>query len=275
MTPSHRRFLTMLGLCTALGAVACATSPTGRKQLLLLPEDQMNVMGAQAFDQAKKATPTESNPAWTEYVRCVATPLQVSARDKLDVKSWEVVVFKDDTPNAFALPGGKIGVHTGLFKVALNDAQLAAVLGHEVGHVIARHGNERVSEAGLAQGGLTVLNAILGGGQGDTKRDLLLAALGVGAQVGVLMPHGRNQESEADIIGLDLMARSGFDPQQSVELWKNMIKATQGGSPPEFLSTHPASENRIKNLESKMAETMPKYQKAVETSKTPVCHRPS
>lgn len=251
---------------------ACATSPLGRRQLVLLPESQMSKMGEQAFEQMKKQTPMENGASWNAYVRCVAGPIQAAASHQLPAKNWELAVFKVNTPNAFALPGGKIGVHTGLMSVAQTDAQLAAVLGHEVGHVVARHANERISEAGLAQGGFTVLNVILGGGKGDAKRDLLLAALGVGAQVGVLLPHNRTQESEADVIGLDLMARAGFDPRQSVELWKNMMAAS-GGSPPEFLSTHPASENRIKKLESLMPDALKTYEARTERASV-TCSRP-
>ncbi len=266
------RHILLEAVLVSLLLSSCATSPLGRKQLLLLPDGQMDALGAQSFEQMKAEKPIESNPAWNQYVRCVSGPIQDASRNQLDVKSWEVVVFKDDTPNAFALPGGKIGVHTGLFTIAKNDAQLAAVLGHEVGHVIAHHGNERVSEAGLAQGGIALLSAILGGDEGDSKKDILLAALGVGAQVGVLLPHGRTQESEADVIGLDLMARAGFDPKQSVELWKNMIKANPDNAPLEFLSTHPASQNRIRMLESKMSEALPKYEHA--RASAPQCTRP-
>ncbi|MCM2323196.1 MAG: M48 family metallopeptidase [Oligoflexia bacterium] len=261
-------------LAAVLLLFACSTSPLGRKQLLLVPEATMDAMGAQAFQQLKATTPTESGAAVNAYVRCVALPITELTRSQLGDTKWEIVVFKDESANAFALPGGRIGVHTGLLKVATTSAQLAAVIGHEVGHVIARHGAERVSEGLAAQGGLALIDAfVLGKSMGDDQRGLIMGALGVGAQFGVLLPHSRGQESEADLIGLDLMARSGFDPAQSVELWKNM--ARQGGkSPPEFLSTHPATDNRIESLEAQLPEATPKYQKALASGHRPDCKRP-
>lgn len=255
-----RRFLTVPFLLTF--AVACATSPTGRKQLILLGDSQMNAQGVSAFNQLKQQTPIEKDSKINSYVQCVVAPL-TKVVDATDGKkrTWEVVVFRSDEVNAFALPGGKIGVYTGIMKAAQNADQLAAVVGHEVGHVIARHGSERVSEAFLAQGLLTAAGALAGT---ESKRNqLLLALAGAGAQFGVLLPHSRDQESEADLIGLDLMSRAGFNPQQSVDLWHNMSKATSGkGAPPEFMSTHPSNERRIKNLQSNIPKAMPLYEKA-------------
>ena len=245
---------------------ACQTSPTGRKQLALVPADQMDSMGEQAFAEMKTKIPTENGAAINANVKCVAQAITDALPEK---KDWEVVVFKDDSPNAFALPGGKIGVHSGLLKVAKTDAQLGAVLGHEVGHVLAQHSRERVSEQLVAQGGLSLLDAILSQKQ-DSRRGVLMGALGLGAQFGVLLPHSRNQESEADVIGLDLMSKSGFDPRQSVELWKNM-EAAGGGQPPEFLSTHPSHGTRMENLNSHMAEALATYEKS---GRRPSCPRP-
>src|SRR3989344_2912121 len=131
----------------------CATSPAGRRQVMLVPDSQMNAMGSQSFQQMKQQTPIESDPATNRYVQCVAMAIAHEAREQTNVSDWEVVVFRDKTANAFALPGGKIGVHTGILPVAKTPGQLAAVLGHEVGHVIARHGNERVSQGLVPQGG--------------------------------------------------------------------------------------------------------------------------
>ena len=256
-----------LGLST-LGAlilgVACATSPTGRKQLILVPEEQMATLGAQAFQEVKSETPVENDAQVNAYVRCVTQPI---TRLVKGVKNWEVVVFRSDEVNAFALPGGKIGVYTGLLKVAKSDDQLAAVLGHEVGHVIAKHGAERVSEGIVAQGGLAAIGVLT---RENPNRDKILGLLGVGTQVGVLLPHSRTQESEADSIGLDLMARAGFNPQQAVELWKNMAAASSG-QPPEFLSTHPSHGTRIEGLQAGMKSAQSKYQKATKGGKGPEC----
>jgi predicted Zn-dependent protease len=239
-----------------ISLAGCATSPKGRKQLMFVPDDLVNSMGVQAFQEMKAQEPVDRQPAVNAYVKCVADAITAVAGDGSQ-GSWEVVVFQDDTANAFALPGKKIGVHTGLLKVAQTPAQLAAVIGHEVGHVLAKHGGERMSENFATQGGLAVLQATFQ--NKGPKYDLIMASLGLGAQFGILLPHSRDQESEADLIGLDLMAKAGFDPQESVQLWQNMEKAG-GGQPPEFLSTHPSHGTRMGNLKANMGNAVKLYQ---------------
>jgi len=223
----------------------------------------MDQLGQQSFAAMKEKLKVNKDPIINGYVQCVAKLIvnQTEAKNK----KWEIVVFEDDTANAFALPGEKIAVHTGLLKVAKTQDQLAAVLGHEVGHVMARHGNERVSQ-GLATQGALILTSVL---TKDTpKRDWILALMGVGAQVGYLLPHSRQQEAEADEIGLKYMAAAGFDPEQSIELWKNMSQASQG-EPPEFLSTHPSHGSRIDHL----ARLMPEAKALQNRAKVkPPCH---
>lgn len=253
------RFLALLLLVTLTG---CATSPTGRSQLLVFPADQLDAMGIQAFDEMRAQLTVEEDPAINAYVRCVASAITNELADKNT--HWEVVVFKDDDPNAFALPGGKMGVYTGMLKIAENQDQLAAVLGHEVGHVLAQHGNERMSQQQLTN---VALAAAASSGYVDT---VSMQALGLGAQIGILLPYSRTHESEADVIGLDLMAEAGFDPRESVQLWKNMAKAG-GGAPPEFLSTHPAGGTRIDNLLSHMADALHTYNDARARGNKPDC----
>lgn len=254
-------------LCLALAG--CATSPTGRTQLILLPDSQMDALGAQSFAELRRQQPTSTDPSLNAYVQCVARPLLAVSGSSIPADRWEVVVFKDDSANAFALPGGKIGVHTGLLKVAVTPGQLAAVIGHEIGHVIARHGNERVSEGLVAQGGLAVLGEVM---KSRSGRQEIFAALGLGVQFGILLPHSRTQESEADRIGLEMMARAGFDPAESIELWKNMSKAG-GSQPPEFLSTHPSHSSRIQDLANDQARVRPLYSAARAAGKVPSCNR--
>lgn len=252
--------------------VACATSLTGQQQILLYPESQMAQMGVAAFTDMQSKTPRSSNSAKVTYVRCVANAItQVVPPEQmraLAVTSWEVELFEDKSANAFALPGGKIGVHTGLLDVATTPGQLAAVLGHEVGHVLDRHGNARVSQQTLAQTGMQIGSILLGA---DTpQKQGLMAALGLGVQYGVLLPYGRGQESAADSIGLELMARAGFDPNESVRLWENMARAG-GAAPPEFLSTHPSSATRISQLQAMIPKAMPLYQQAQAAGRRPAC----
>jgi len=261
------RFLGLLTIPMAISVMivvlaGCATSPTGRNQLLVFPAAQLDAMGVQAFEEMRTQLTVETDPAINDYVHCVATAITNELPDKST--NWEVVVFKDENPNAFALPGGKMGVYTGMLKVAENQDQLAAVLGHEVGHVLAQHGNERISQQQLTDVALAVAAE---SGYLDTAS---MQALGLGAQIGILLPYSRGHESEADVIGLDLMADAGFDPRQSVQLWKNMDKAGSG-APPEFLSTHPAGSTRIDNLLSHMADALHTYNDAHAKGKKPVC----
>jgi len=256
------RSATCLAVTTALtlALTGCATSPTGRNQLKFFGEQKMAAMGDQSFAELKKKTPIDSNSSDTRFVSCVANAITaVPGVAEAADGPWQVTVFNEDQVNAFALPGGNIGVYSGLLPVTKNAAQLAAVIGHEVGHVVAGHGNERMSSQYATQGGLTVLSAFLGGGAGGANSQAIMSALGVGAQVGILLPFSRAQESEADLIGLELMAKAGFDPRESVALWQNMSAASNGQKPNEFVSTHPSNDHRIAALEAHMNQATQVY----------------
>ena len=254
----------LITFCSVLVLLAaCSTSPTGRSQLVLMPESQMDQMGLQAFTNIKDKTPVESNQTTNRYVQCVANAITREAGGR-----WEVVVFRDDSANAFALPGGKIGVNTGLLEVAANQDQLATVIGHEVAHVQARHSNERVSQKFAVEQGIGLINSIASPQSGTGKT--LMGLLGVGAQYGVLLPYTRLQESEADILGLNIMARAGFNPRESIRLWLNMDRASKG-QPPEFLSTHPSHSSRISELEKQMATALQLQTRARQQGKQPAC----
>ncbi len=257
-------------VCCILAA-GCTTSPLGRSQLVLFPESQLAEMGVAAFAEMKKEEPLSKDPKTNGYVECVARAITNELGGTDAGRNWEVSVFDDDAANAFALPGAKIGVFTGLLAVAKNQDQLATVIGHEVGHVLAHHSNERASQAGLTQMGLTAASVAIGGN--SEQGQMLMAALGLGAQVGILLPYGRVQESEADLIGLDLMAKAGFDPRESVALWKNMSAAGQG-QPPEFLSTHPGHSTRIQNLGERIPQAMGLYESAQAAGRKPTCKVP-
>jgi predicted Zn-dependent protease len=255
--------------------VGCVTSPMGRSQLMLVGDAEMDKMGVQAFEQLKSEGKMSSDAQANAYVTCVATAI-TSAIDSKEFPHaagpWEVRVFQDDTANAFALPGRKIGVHTGLLKVAKNQDQLATVVGHEVGHVLAKHGAERVSDQMATELAVSGVGAVLGavGDPASPSHGLAMAALGVGAQ-GVVLKFSRTQESEADDFGLKLMAAAGFDPKESVPLWQNMAAASQGARPPEFLSTHPNPETRIKDLQSRIPENQSISAQAHAQGRNPRC----
>lgn len=267
--PKRQRLTALLSLfISSIILTACATSPEGRAQLKLIPDDQMDAMGVQSFEQIKQETPLAKDPNVQQYVVCIANKIIPQVKENPDPKQWEVLVFEDEQANAFALPGNKIGVYTGLLKYAKNQDQLAAVMGHEVGHVIAKHGNERVSSQMATEAGLGIAAAVLGSTQNENSA-MILAGLGLGVQYGIILPFSRKHESEADLIGLDLMARSGFNPEESVTLWQNMAAA--GLSPPEFLSTHPSGETRIKQLRERIPQADIAYQKAVSQGQRANC----
>ncbi|WP_372941202.1 M48 family metallopeptidase [Shewanella sp.] len=249
---------------TLLAGCANNQSPTGRGQTLLFSDAQMQQMGAQSFETMKQSEKISQNKAQTDYVNCIAKRIVAVLPDQS--LQWDVVLFESDQVNAFALPGGHIGVYTGLLKVATDQDQLATVMGHEVAHVLAQHGNEQVSRAQLTGLGLQVADAAIGA-SGVANKDLYMAALGLGANVGIILPFGRSQESEADIVGLELMAKAGFNPEKSITLWQNMAKAG-GAQGPELLSTHPSHSHRIEDLQTAQIQVMPLYTQARKQSLT-------
>lgn len=263
--------LLVTSLCALLIA-SCAQSPTGRRQVMLFDNKQLNTMGAQTFEQMKAEEKISDNKAINSYVQCVADALLKVTPDEYRQQNWEVVVFDSDQINAFALPGGKIGVYTGLLKVAETPAQLAAVVGHEIGHVMAGHSNERLSTNQFLQVGLALADA---GSKayGVQYQQQLMAALGVGAQVGVALPFSRTHETEADIIGLELMAKAGFNPEEAVALWRNMAAAS-GGSGPQFLSSHPVPDTRIRTLQQNMPDASGQYAQRRAQGSLPNCKKP-
>jgi predicted Zn-dependent protease len=263
-----RRLIPLLALSAVLGA--CGTSPLGRDQLILFPDDQVAEMGVTAYRELKSSTPVTKDSDASRYVSCVAEALTGALPEGTAFQpgEWEVTVFADDQINAFALPGGKIGVYQGLLSVAENQDQLATVVAHEIAHVLSRHSNERISTQYATSTGLELASVLAG--QATPAKQTLFGLLGVGAQVGVLLPFGRKQESEADLVGLELMARAGFDPRQSVDLWQNM-NAASGSGPPEFLSTHPSGETRIRTLTQHMPTVLPMVERARASGNTPGC----
>lgn len=245
--------------------VACSTSPTGRRQLTLFPGAEIDAMGAASFEQIKAQEKVLANGEVTDYVQCVAAPMLAAVGG-----DWEIGVFHSDQINAFALPGNKIGIYTGLLTAANNQHQLAAVVGHEIAHVLAEHANARMSTQFASQASLDLIGAVAGSGNSPMGQQVM-AALGLGAQVGILLPFSRGQETESDVIGLELMAKAGFDPRESVPLWRNMAAANSGKAPPEFMSTHPSSDSRIQRLEAQMPEAVALYEQARRAGKRPNC----
>ncbi len=259
----------MLALAAVAVIAGCKTSPTGRTQVTLYSDSQMSQLGGASFAQMKEQQKINRDAATNAYVQCIADSVVAVLPQKFAQQKWEVVVFEEDSANAFALPGGYIGVHTGLLKVAKNQDQLATVIGHEVGHVIAEHSNERASQSQVLQTGMQLGAVALEAGDIGYRNEIM-GALGLGAQYGVVLPFSRTHESEADEIGLELMAKAGFKPDQSVALWQNMAQSG-GATPPEFLSTHPSPSSRINDLQKRMQTANALYQDAYNSGKRPQC----
>lgn len=264
---------TLLGLAVAVLVSGCATttSSTGRKQYVgAVSQDQLNQLGIQAFNQVKSQKPLTQDGRQSAYVRCVVDAIVGELSPQWRQGGWEEAVFVDKDPNAFALPGGKVGVYTGIFTVARNQDQLAAVIGHEIGHVVENHHNERVTRQMGAAGVLQLLGVLAGAKYGQGAANTVTQGGSIAAQAGFLLPGTRAQESEADIVGQRLMAQAGFDPRQAVDLWKNMMSAS-GSRPPAWLSTHPDPRARIDELQKRAEGLMPVYQQARVAGRTPKC----
>lgn len=244
-----------LVLALSMILLACTTVPdTGRISFNFIPNTQLSQMGLTEFEKIKSKKRVSHNSSQTAAMNRVAQRLQRVV--PMPNARWEFVLFDDGTPNAFALPGGKVGVNTGIFKVAHNDAQLAAVIGHELGHVVAGHSGERMSTGILGAVGAVALGAVLGGNDAGT-RSAATSIAGTAVGLGMLR-FSRSQELEADRLGALYMARGGYDPRESIQLWKNFA-AQSKRTTPAFLSTHPLDSTRIENLSAFMPRAMAEY----------------
>lgn len=248
---------------------SCSTVPvTGRKQVSLLPESQMVGMALTNYDEFIKTHKISADAVKTASVKRAGNNISVAVNEFLKSKgkeklvknyAWEFNLIEDKTPNAWCMPGGKVVVYTGILPYTITESGLAVVMGHEIAHAVAKHGNERMSQGLLIQFGGMALDAALKEKPEATK-SLFLQAYGVGSQVGVLLPYSRLHESEADKLGLIFMAMAGYDPNEAVLFWERMSKAG-GQKPPEILSTHPSDETRIQDLKVFLPEAMKYYKK--------------
>ncbi len=250
-------------------AIACSTVPlTGRKQLNIIPESQINAMSFSQYDEFIKANKLSDNQEQTAMVKRVGLNIQKAVEQYFAEKgqsaslknyAWEFNLVQDSAVNAWCMPGGKVVVYTGILPVTQTEEGLAVVMGHEIAHAVAQHGSERMSQGLITQfGGMALSKALED--KPEQTQNLFMTAFGVGAQVGVLLPYSRLQESEADHLGLIFMAMAGYDPESAVAFWERMA-ANKGGSMPEFLSTHPSDQTRIKKMKELLPEAMTYYKK--------------
>lgn len=246
----------------------CATVPiTGRRQLDLIPDGEMMAMSAQQYGEFLAASTVSDDAEKTAMVERVGGRIRDAVQryfadlgmsEQLADYRWEFNLIESDEVNAWAMPGGKVVVYSGLLPVARTETGLAVVMGHEIAHAVAKHGDERMSQMLLTQLGGVALSKALENKPEKTQQ-LWLSAYGAGAQLGVLLPFSRTHENEADHLGLIFMAMAGYDPREAVDFWERMSAQKSGGAPPEFLSTHPADETRINNMKKLIPEAMRYY----------------
>lgn len=242
---------------------SCASQPTSQQ------DAQMKADAARAFNQMRANMPLVTDRKTIDFVACVAEAVVAQLEPPYNDIEWELAIFEAEAVNAFAMPGGKIGVFSGILTVTENQHQLATVIGHEIAHVTARHSASRAMSSELTNLGINALAVILGGGYTGASYTAQ-QALAYGATFGITLPHSRADESEADVIGLGYMSRAGFDPRESVPLWQRMGGSSEK-APAEFMSTHPANETRIENLVSEWQKTLPLYNEAQANGFVPDC----
>lgn len=235
---------------------ACATTPVSDRQaLILIPQSQEIAFGKQAYQQALKDQKDSDNTHLNQVLRRVGRRIaQVSDMPKLD---WEFRLIESQEKNAFALPGGKVAVYTGMLRICENEAGLATVLSHEIAHVIARHGAQRMSQQLLLTGAMMGASISL---RNNTQRNIIMSALGLGVLYGITLPFSRGDEGEADQIGLVYMAKAGYDPEEAIQFWQRFSKVKGDKAPPEWASTHPADKTRIAGLKTYLSRAKYKYQ---------------
>ena len=263
-------FSLVTAIITFLFIQSCSTVPlTGRSQLNMIPSNEMLAMSFQQYDQFLKENKLSTNQAEVSMVKRIGGNIQLAVdrymkannlSDRLNGYKWEFNLVENDQINAWCMPGGKVVVYTGILPVTNDEAGLAVVMGHEIAHAIAEHGNERMSQQLLQQVGAVGLMVAMKDEPVQTQA-IWLSVYGVGTTVGIMLPYSRSQESEADHLGLIFMAMAGYDPHIAPEFWKRMAAGKQGGSPPEFLSTHPSDQTRINDITAWIPEAMKYYQK--------------
>lgn len=258
-------------LCSLLLLLSGCTQVeiTGRKQFNLVPDSLMNSMSFQSYSEFISQSKLSNDFSKTQMVKRVGGRIQRAVErycaennisEKLDGYDWEFNLIEDDSMNAWAMPGGKVVVYTGLLKITQNEAGLATVMGHEIAHAFAKHGAERMTQGLLVDFGGMALSKALTNRPAQTQ-NLFKQSYGIGTHLGVLLPYSRTHENEADHLGLIFMAMAGYNPQEAVSFWQRMVAAKHGDQPPEFLSTHPADSTRIRNIQRLIPEAMQYYRR--------------
>ncbi len=262
------RHIALAALILAAAGLSCSTVPlTGRRQLNLVPESEMLSTSFQQYGDFVKGNKISADRTGAERVRAVGSRIKGAVEeymaanglaDRLKGYAWEFNLVESSEVNAWCMPGGKVVVYTGILPLTRDDQGLAVVLGHEIAHAVAEHGNERMSQEMIAQYGGAALSELLKSKPTQTQQ-LWMGVFGAGAQYGVLLPYSRTHESEADHLGLIFMAMAGYDPNGALDFWQRMAAAGGGKAPPEFMSTHPADETRIAQIRQNLPEALTHY----------------
>lgn len=268
---SMKRSISFIVLILSLVVYSCSTvAVTGRKQLALVPDSELNSMSFTQYDQVLNESKLSTNTAQVNQVKSVGLKIQKAVEsymatnglsDQLKGYKWEFNLIQDDeTVNAWCMPGGKVAFYTAIMPICKTDEGVAVVMGHEIAHAIARHGNERMTQGLIQQfGGLALSYAVKD--KPTEAQQLFMTAYGAGTTVGAMLPFSRLQESEADKMGLIFMAMAGYNPNEAPAFWERMAANSGGGAPPEFLSTHPSHGTRIADLKAQIPEAMKYYKK--------------
>ena len=263
----RRKFLTYMGCgCGSLLLSSCSTAPiTDRRQLKLIPESKLNAQAAQIFEKVKEKEEMSKDTKTLSQIKEIGKKMEDSISEyfyqqKLDDPTinfdWEYILIEKKVRNAWCMPGGKIAVYTGILDATKNTDGLAAVMGHEIAHAVAKHSVERASRATLVNTSTQLIDIFSGGKISQVNRTTGMNTVGLITQLGLLNPFNRKQESEADYLGMIFSSLSGYDIRETVKIWERMKELNKGKEPPEFMSTHPSSDNRIRDLNDKMNEVI-------------------
>ena len=268
---NRRNFINFIGCgCISLSLQSCTTAPiTDRKQLKLLPESKLNAQAAQIYEKVKKKEKLVKNSKELEEIKEIGKKIQYSISSYFESSNledptvnfdWEYILIENKkVKNAWCMPGGKIAVYTGILDITKNTNGLAAVMGHEIAHAVAKHSVERASRGVLLNIGTKIIDISTGGKLSQVNRTTGMDTVGLLSQLGLMNPFNRKQESEADYLGLIFSSLSGYDIRETIKIWERMKDANKGKQPPEFFSTHPSPENRIKKINEWMNEIIIKY----------------
>jgi len=267
---NRRKFINLIGCsCLSFGLHSCASAPiTDRKQLKLIPEAKLNAQAAAIYEKVKEKEKMSDDLATLNKIKEIGKKIENSVNTYFDRENltnptsnfnWEYILIESKKRNAWCMPGGKIAVYTGILDITKNTNGLAAVMGHEIAHAVAKHSVERASRGVLLQTGTSLIDIFSGGALSQINRSTGMDTVGLISSIGIMNPFNRKQESEADYLGMIFSSLSGYDIRETEKIWERMKEANKGNEPPQFMSTHPSSANRIKNIQEWLNEIIIKY----------------